>query len=83
MVQSRITDVKEIKCSGTIMPASLVSLCRPPSTLTDVNEFLRSQDHSAYNMLPDGNYMFRVLCHQLFGTIEHHLELRQILLSVI
>ena len=65
------------------MPASLVPLCRPPSTLTDVDDFLRSQDRSAYNMLPDGNCMFRALSHQLFGTVEHHLELRQTLLSVI
>ena len=45
--------------------------------------FLRSQDRSAYNMLPDGNCMFRALSHQLFDTVEHHLELRQTLLSVI
>ena len=64
------------------MPASLAPLCKPP-TLTDVDDFLRSQGPSAYNMLPDGNYMFGALSHQLFGTVEHHLELRQTLLSVI
>jgi hypothetical protein len=68
---------------GTTMPASLVPLCTPPSTLTDSDDFLRSQGRSACNMLPDGNCMFTALSHQLFGSVEYHLELRQTLLSVI
>ena len=61
------------------MPASLVPVCAPPSTLTN----LRSQGRHTYNVLPDGNCMFRALSHQLFGTDEFHHQLRQMLLAVI
>lgn len=65
------------------MPVSLVPVCSPPSTLTNFADFLRNQGRCAYNVLPDGNCLFRALSHQLFGSDEHHLQLRQGLLAVI
>ena len=44
---------------------------------------LRSQGRRTYNVLPDGNCMFRALSLQLFGTDEFHGQLRQMLLAVI
>ena len=65
------------------MPASVVPVCAPPSTLTNFKDFLRSQGRRTYNVLPNGNCMFRALSHQLFGTDEFHGQLRQMLLAVI
>ena len=55
----------------------------PPSKLTDVDDFLMSQDRSAHLILPDGNCLFRALSHQLYGCEKYHVELRNILLHVL
>jgi len=65
------------------MPISLVPTSAPPSVLTDVESFLMSQNRHVYNVLPDGNCMFRALSHQLYGSDEHHLHVRTMLLEVI
>ena len=68
---------------GVTMPTSLVPTSTPPSMLTDVESFLMSQNRHVYNVLPDGNCMFRALSHQLYGSDEQHLHVRTMLLEVI
>ena len=65
------------------MPTSLVSMSTTPSTLTDVESFVTSQNRCVHDVLPDGNCMFRALSHQLYGSNEHHIYLRSMLLEVI
>ena len=68
---------------GITLPASLVPVSTPPLKLTDVDDFLMSQDRSARLILPDGNCLFRALSHQLYGCEEYHVELRNMLLHVL
>ena len=68
---------------GVAMPTSLVPTSTPPAMLTDVESFLMNQNRHVYNVLPDGNCMFRALSHQLYGSDEHHLHVRTMLLEVI
>ena len=62
------------------MPRSLVPISAPPSTLTHLESFLMSVAH---DVLPDGNCMFRALSHQLYGSDQHHVHMRSMLLEVI
>ena len=68
---------------GVTMPTSLTPLSTPPSMLTDVESFLMSQNRHVHNVLPDGNCMFRALSHQLYGSDEHHSQVRSMLVEVI
>lgn len=68
---------------GTTIPASLVPVSKPPSSLTNIEDFLKDQNRSLYNVAADGNCMFRALSHQLCGSEEHHIQLRSMLLQVI
>ena len=68
---------------GVTLPASLVPTSMPPSTLTDIDDFLKSQNRCTQDVLPDGNCMFRALSHQLYGNDEHHIQLRTTLLEAI
>ena len=68
---------------GVTVPRSLVPISAPPSTLTDVESFLMSQCRLAQDVLPDGNCMFCALSHQLYGSDQHHVHVRSMLLEVI
>ena len=68
---------------GVTVPRSLVPISAPSSTLTDVESFLMSQCYLAHDVLPDGNCMFRALSHQLYGSDQHHVQVRSMLLEVI
>ena len=68
---------------GVTLPTSLVPISAPPSTLTDIETFLYSQNRRLHNVKSDGNCMFRALSHQLYGNDDHHSELRSTLLEVI
>ena len=68
---------------GVTVPRSLVPISAPSSTLTDVESFLMSQCRLAYDVLPDGNCMFRALSHQLYGSDQHHVHVWSMLLEVI
>lgn len=68
---------------GMTMPASLVPICAIPSTLTQPEDFLNGQNRCVYDVLPDGNCMFRSLSHQLCGSDKHHTQLRHTLLEQI
>ena len=68
--------------SAIEVPTSSV-ISATPSALTDIESFMMSQDRHLHNVLSDGNCMFRALSHQLYGSDEHHHEVRRILLEVI
>ena len=69
---------------GVTLPASLVPMSMPPSTLTDIDDsVLKSHNRCTQDVLPDGTCMFRALSHQLYGNDEHHIQLRTMLLEVI
>ena len=68
---------------GVTVPRSLVPISAPSSTLTDVESFLMSQCRLAHDVLPDGNCMFRALSHQIYGSDQHHVHVRSMLLEVI
>ena len=68
---------------GVTVPRSLVPISAPSSTLIDVESFLMSQCCLAHDVLPDGNCMFRALSHQLYGSDQHHVQVRSMLLEVI
>ena len=58
-------------------------MSKPPSALANIEDFLRDQNRSLYNVTADGNCMFRALAHQLCGSEEYHIQLRSMLLQVI
>ena len=58
-------------------------MSKPPSALINIEDFLRDQNRSLYNVTADGNCMFRALAHQLCGSEEHQIQLRSMLLQVI
>ena len=68
---------------GTTLPACLVPISKPPSTLTNIEDFLKNQNRSLHIVPADGNCMYRSLSHQLCGSEEHHVQLRIMLLQVI
>ena len=68
---------------GVTLPASLVRVSALPSTLTDINSFLMLQSRWIHNISPDGNCMFRALSHQIYGSDDKHIQVRQLLLDVI
>ena len=68
---------------GVTVPRSLVPISAPSSTLTDVESFSMIQCRLAHDVLPDGNCMFRALSHQLYGSDQHHVHVRSMLLEVI
>ena len=58
-------------------------MSKTPSALTNIEDFLRDQNHSLYNVTADGNCIFRALTHRLCGSEEHHIQLRSMLLQFI
>ena len=65
---------------GFTVPTSRVQVSTPPSTLEN---FLMNQNQYMHDVSPDGNCMFRALSHQLYGSDNHHVQVRQMLLEVI
>ena len=65
------------------MPKSLTLVSTPPSKLTNVDDFLMSENRCLKVILGDGNCMFRALSHQLYGSEEYHREIRHLLLEVL
>ena len=43
---------------GNTVPTSLVPISAPPSTLTDIECFLMSQDPRVHDVMPDSNCTF-------------------------
>ena len=61
----------QVTLLSSLTPASM-----PPSSLTDLGDFLFSQDHCKHQVRGDGNCLFSSLSHQLYGTVEYHSQLR-------
>ena len=69
---------------GVTLPASLVPMSMPPSTVTDIDDsVLKSHNQCTQDVLPDGTCMFRALSHQLYGNDEHHIQLRTMLFKAV
>ena len=49
----------------------------PSKSLTHPDDFLYDQSRQRHRVLGDGNCLFRVFSHQLYGTEELHARLRQ------
>ena len=58
-------------------------MATPNFTLSTLESFLMNQNRHMHDVSPDGNCMFRALSHQLYGSDNHHIQVRQMLLEVI
>ncbi len=81
--QQALATPNYILTPGVTLPSTLVPISAPPSTLTEIGDFLLSQGRCKHEVLGDGNCLFSSLSHQLYGTAEHHSQIRSGLVQLI